>query len=100
VLAAQVRAFLQATIKRYKDGDNLLTPKELRDIAGAFSDLSKASGEIYVGVDLGASQPKRKDRPEKAEEISFDITPQDEKSIDPEPVEPKGIVEGHPSPAA
>lgn len=50
VLAAQMRALIQEMIKKYKDGDSTLTPKELNDLASAAKNTAAFSNEVYAGL--------------------------------------------------
>lgn len=57
-LAAKIRAILDKAIQRYKDGEVLLTPRELRDLAGAGRDLSEFSATLYKESEpLNAAKP-------------------------------------------
>lgn len=47
VAAAQVREMIQAQVKKWKDGETPLTPKELKDLSDALAVLAKSSAEIY-----------------------------------------------------
>ena len=50
ISAAQMRDLIQTQIKRYKDGELDLSPKELKDLAEALSTVSKMSGDVYEGA--------------------------------------------------
>lgn len=47
ILAAQIRQALTAAIRKYKDMDVPLTPKELKDLADAGKSVAQFSGEVY-----------------------------------------------------
>ncbi len=62
IVAAQMRNLMQETIKKYKDDDVKLMPKELADLAKAARDIAQFSAEIYIGVeDIAPQEPKRVD---------------------------------------
>jgi hypothetical protein len=47
ILASQMRNYIQMQMKRYKEGDKLLTPAELRQLAEAAAVVARFSGEVY-----------------------------------------------------
>src|SRR5664279_5555571 len=51
VTAAQMRDLIQAQIKKYKDGELQLSPKELRDLAEALATVAKFSGCLLYTSD-------------------------------------------------
>lgn len=57
ILAAQLRHYIQQTLKRYKDGDKLLTPAELRQLAEAAKIVAQFSGEVYKDGESTISGP-------------------------------------------
>ncbi len=44
-----MRNLIQEQIKKYKDGDSTLTPKELADLAKAARDTAAFSAEVFEG---------------------------------------------------
>jgi hypothetical protein len=73
ILAAQIRQQIQTNIKRYKDSEELLTPKQLLELAQAAHALQKFSGDVYQGSDPMANRPDNSGPTEvKVEEVSFD----------------------------
>lgn len=46
-LAAQIRDLLEENLKRYKDLEKLLTPRELKELADAGRTLSEYSATVY-----------------------------------------------------
>jgi hypothetical protein len=71
VLASQVRTLLQASIKKYKDDDTTLTPKELRDLAGAARDIATFAAEVYAAAEPISQAPKPTEAPDVTD-ISFE----------------------------
>jgi len=72
ILAAQIRQQMQANIKRYKDADDLLTPKQLLELAQAAHALTKFSGEVYQYSDPMQNKPDNSGPTEvKVEEVDF-----------------------------
>lgn len=51
VLAAQGRAQVQRALKHWNDMEQIPSPKELRDIAGAIRDIAQTTKEIYEQAD-------------------------------------------------
>lgn len=47
IMAAQIRALIQRSMKTYKEKDMLPTPKDLKDLAEAAKSLNQFSGEVY-----------------------------------------------------
>lgn len=47
--AAQLRAMIQAQMKRWQDAETDASPKELRDLAEALAKLAEFSGKVYEG---------------------------------------------------
>lgn len=48
-MAAQIRDFMQRSIKRYVDGDDKPSPKDIRDLAEAGKALAEFSAKLYEG---------------------------------------------------
>lgn len=49
VVASQIRSVLQETIKRLKERDVTLTPKELKELSDAARNVAEMSDSIYAG---------------------------------------------------
>lgn len=47
ILAAQLRAMIQRTIKTYEEKEAIPSPRELRDLAAAVKEINESSGAIY-----------------------------------------------------
>ena len=83
LLAAQMRQLIRDAMKKYKEKEALLTPKELKDLAETAKTVAEFSGTVYSG---GAFEVSTKTGPE---------TPPDEfkadfsgiKRVDPAPEE-------------
>ncbi len=71
VLASQGRSLIQRTLAHWKDQDQIPSPKELRDIAGAMKDIAVFSAEVYATADPVPTKDPEK-RAEQAEDINFD----------------------------
>lgn len=62
ISAGQMRALLDEQIKKYRDRDMILQPREMRDLAAAARDIAAFSAEVYgasEGFD-GAPKPDEK----------------------------------------
>lgn len=57
ILAAQGRAQVQRALKHWSDMDQIPSPKELRDIAGAIRDIAQTTKEIYEQADALPGKP-------------------------------------------
>lgn len=68
VLAAQVRSLIQEMLKRYKDGEIPMTPKELNDLAAAAKNVASFSNEVYVNL---PELPKTQEVLAQADEPDF-----------------------------
>lgn len=71
IVAAQIRQLIQANLKKYKDGEETLSPKQLAEIAMAGSALAKFSGEVYQASDPLVDAPARPGEETKVEEVDF-----------------------------
>lgn len=71
LVAAQMRQLLTAAIKRYRDMDAPLSPKELNDLVMAGKTLAQFSGEVYKENEE-IPQSRRVESTEiKADEVDF-----------------------------
>ncbi len=68
LLAAQMRQVIREMMKRYKERDALLTPKELKDLADSAKILTEFSGNVYSG---GQFEVQPKSGPEEASPEAF-----------------------------
>lgn len=71
ILASQVRQQIQTNIRRYKDSEELLTPKQLLELAQAAHALAKMSGDVYQGSDPMVNQPSTATEI-KVDEVNFE----------------------------
>jgi hypothetical protein len=69
VLAAQLRALLQETIKNYKDRGVSLTPAEIKQLTEAGNTVAKFQGEVYGGSSTTAPKKPTPRGMEKAEDV-------------------------------
>lgn len=76
VVAAQLRAVLQAHLKMYKDKDRELTPKELKELTEAAKNISDFSGMLYEGGanlnDKSGKEEKTAEKVDTIDAISFE----------------------------
>lgn len=83
LLAAQMRQMIRDMMKRYKEKDATLTPKELKDLAESARTLAEFSGTIYTG---GSFETPDKTGPETPpDEFKADFSGM--KKAEPEPEE-------------
>lgn len=68
LLISQVRQMTQENLKRYKDLDQAITPKELKDLIDSVANLAKSSSEIYSEVEGEIGADKQEKAAEKIEE--------------------------------
>lgn len=68
VLAGQLRSLLQEQLKKYRDKEVTLTPKELAELVRAGSELGKMSGEVYKD-----EEPENGNRRPEEKTVSGDI---------------------------
>jgi len=47
VIISQMRQMLQENLKKIKDTDAIITPRELKDLVDSIARMAEASGEIY-----------------------------------------------------
>src|SRR6476660_1772740 len=73
VSAAQMRDLIQSQMKKYKEGEIQLTPKELKDLAEALHTVAKFSGEVYASEDDIAQdgEDTKKEDPIPVEAVDF-----------------------------
>ena len=60
MLTSQGRAFIRNALKKYQEGDQVPTPKELRDIAGAIRDINESCTAIFDKIELAPPKPQEK----------------------------------------
>jgi len=72
VLASQGRSLIQRALAHWKDQEQIPSPKEMRDIAGAMKDIASFSAEVYATAEPVASKDPEKQAEKAAEEINFD----------------------------
>ncbi len=60
ILAAQMRHYIQETLAKYRDGDRMLTPAELRQLAEAAKIVAQFSGEVYANSEHAIEPPSMK----------------------------------------
>lgn len=68
LLSAQMRDIMQNQIKKYKDSEATMSPKELADLAKAARDIASFSTEVYA-VNEGIEPPREK----VAEKVDDDL---------------------------
>lgn len=52
ILASQMRNYIQKQMKMYADGEKMLTPAELRQLAEAAAVVARFSGEVYEKAEV------------------------------------------------
>lgn len=60
LLAAQLRALIQNTIKKYEDEGVVPSPKDLRDLAGAVRDANESSNAIFDNIEMPTARPSKR----------------------------------------
>jgi hypothetical protein len=92
IMASQMRAMIQKAMEDYRNDEVKLTPREIRDLAGAAKDIATFSAEVY-----GAAEPIRP-TPPKPTESPTDVTDINFESLHNTPeVKPGAAEEGDPS---
>lgn len=71
-LAARLRATLEHHMNEYKKDEKILSPKELRDLAGAARDIAAFSAEVYNANEPIANPSPTQVEQSPGEDISFD----------------------------
>lgn len=71
IMAAQGRALIQRALKKWQDMDEVPSPKELRDVAGAMRDIAQFSAEIYSGSDDPLGKGGKKEDEKQVAEVDF-----------------------------
>lgn len=71
LVAAQIRHQIQKQLKKYEDGDTMLTPRELRDLTEAAAKLADFSGVVYNQETGSGGQPKPVAPTADAETVDF-----------------------------
>lgn len=73
VSAAQLRELIQSQMKKYKDGDLQLSPKDMRDLSEALHTLAKFSGEVYAaGEAIGGEDTEKPKEPVPVAATTFE----------------------------
>jgi hypothetical protein len=52
ILAARGRAFIHKAIDKWVEGEQIPSPKELRDLAGAIRDINESCGAVFDKIEL------------------------------------------------
>lgn len=79
LLISQVRQMAQDNIKKIKDMDGAITPRELKDLIDSVANLAKSSSEIYsevegeIGADKQEKTAEKSEQPEDEDDF-IDIT--------------------------
>ena len=95
ILASQGRSLIQQQIKMWKEKEATMSPKELRDLAGAMRDIAEFSAEVYKSnpkLVKNAANPQETDEPAtldmaklvKPEPIP-DVAPNDDSGVQANP---------------
>lgn len=81
ILASQMRHIFQQNLKKYKDMETHMTPREMKDLADTAAAIARFSGEVYATSDSLGKPPTvdEKNVTESVDDISFD------KAIEPAP---------------
>jgi len=72
IVVAQLRQALQFAIKSYRDGETVMSPKELNDLAMAVKNMTSSSKEIYDTAEPIQTSKIVVDADIDVEDISFD----------------------------
>jgi hypothetical protein len=72
ILTAQLRQALQFAIKSYRDGETVMSPKELNDLAMAVKNLTTMSKDVYEAAEPISTPKPSADADVEAEDVSFD----------------------------
>jgi hypothetical protein len=73
LLASQMRHFLQEQIKKYMDSDVQASPKDLKDLAEAASNIAKFSALVYESLAQHEGGGRTAPGPQPAEKTDLDI---------------------------
>jgi hypothetical protein len=71
-LSARLRTVLEQHMDEYKKDEKILSPKELRDLAGAARDIAAFSAEVYNASEPIANPSPTQVEQSPGEDISFD----------------------------
>lgn len=82
-LASRMRHVLEQHLDEYKKGEKLMSPRELRDLAGAARDIAAFSAEVYAANEPIA--PAQEKPVEQSTDVNFDILSE----IKPEETKPE-----------
>jgi hypothetical protein len=72
IVVAQLRSSLQYALKSYRDGETVMSPKELNDLAMAVKNMTATSKEIYETAEPITTIRPTTDVDVDAEDFSFD----------------------------
>lgn len=87
VVAAQMRALLQTSMKTYNEKGMTPTPKELKELTEAARNIAEMSDAIYVGTDglPEKKDPKNVTGSSMLDDLSFDnLKPNGNKDVQPD----------------
>jgi hypothetical protein len=70
-LASRLRHVLEEHLDQYKRDEKFMSPKELRDLAGAARDIAAFSAEVYAANEPLA--PAQEKPVEQSTDVNFDI---------------------------
>ena len=87
IVASQMRCILQDSIKRYREMDTHMTPKELRDLAESAAAIARFSGEVYESAEQVISHegPMKVDQDDDITDIDFEtLKPNGDKNVQPD----------------
>ncbi len=71
VMAAKMRALIDAMMKKYKDSDATMTPKELADMATAVSKTEQFAADAYKGPEVPLGKGADDAKPVSGESVDF-----------------------------
>ncbi len=76
IMVSQVRRMVQDNMKKIKDLEQAISPKELKDLVDAVGRLAESSAEVYKDLDgeLDEKEPKPADKMNDAEPIEADFS--------------------------
>ena len=74
ILAAQGRALIHREIKKWRDQDATMTPKDLKDLMSSIKDSIETSDNVYKGQPIQIKRQGNDALVAAAEEAAIDIT--------------------------
>lgn len=72
IMASQMRSMIQKAMEDYRNDEVKLTPKEIRDLAGAAKDIATFSAEVYAAAEPITQAPKPTEAPTDVTDINFE----------------------------